>query len=517
MQGWGLYLGYIHLVYSSLEEVDSNIRHSNRKTDGHDMTQDVWQDPPSIPLLQWLARGSLKQNLAQAVRLWVWLQLLYGPELVRLELPEPFSYAFWRDAFFRNGHPTGEAKPTLHSDDCPCGKTTDAWLFAPSLTFSQAEWERYMMEQRHQPLVQQKIQQLKQDLAEHDALPKDFETFLHRTRLFGVTRRTLANDLHTLVDIHWLKRQGQMYSRVSQWPIRPMATPTHPASLPLGRRDLAFLIQPDLAAIANNLSNDIQGTRRFFVHVDYVVAQQWIDRVDEWQARLQTIWQQQPVPPVKLGIQRAGEVQTDAVVVYPVCIYYYRRGPYLCGYGQVPSGETDRHGLGWRNYRLDRIEHIDELDWKDAGVPATLLQQFQNNALPSPDDIETRMAEAWGFDYYQPEQVLLLRFDQTWNRRYIRNSLRHDTFESIEYEAIATLINKELTGPDRKAALDVWRSRSPQDAYYQALYRRDDPNVRQRIRAWRPHVEVLLPWALRQRMIREIQQEAEFYAQAGEV
>lgn len=63
------------------------------------MTQLIFSDPPSVELLQWLARRSLKQNLSRAVRLWVWLRLLYGDESEHLNLKEPFTYTQWRDAF----------------------------------------------------------------------------------------------------------------------------------------------------------------------------------------------------------------------------------------------------------------------------------------------------------------------------------------------------------------------------------------------------------------------------------
>ena len=63
------------------------------------MSKQLFRDPPCVELLQWLARGSLKQNLARAVRLWVWLRLLYGDESVRLDLRDSFTYAQWRDTF----------------------------------------------------------------------------------------------------------------------------------------------------------------------------------------------------------------------------------------------------------------------------------------------------------------------------------------------------------------------------------------------------------------------------------
>ena len=477
------------------------------------MTHEIWQDPPTIPLLQWLAHGSLQQHLAQAVRLWVWLHLLYGGSAIRLSLPEPFTYADWRDAFFLDDHPTGEAKPSMHSSRCPCAKTAAAWLFAPALSYSQLDWEQYRAHPIHGQSVQAAIAQFQQDLSQHHALPTNIETVLHDKRLFGVTRRTLANDLQMLTDIHWLRRVDKAFRRVEEWPKRPLVGAADPMMSNLVARDLAFLTQPDLAAIAanlsNTLSNDHSSPGRFFVHVDYVVASERIDLVDTWQAQLQTLWQHSPVPPIRLGFQQAGVSQMDWLIVYPVCIYYYRRGPYLCGYGQVLGRNSEM--LDWRNYRLDRIQSIDVLSWDNERVPGSLLHLFKSKRLPMPDDIQAKMATAWGFDYYQPIQVLLLRFDQVWNQRYIQNSLRHETFQAIEYGAIAPLIKRELMGMERKYALELWRSRSARDAYYQALYRRNDPNVHQRIRAWRPHVEVLLPWELRQQMTIEIQQETEFY------
>ncbi|MEB3232860.1 MAG: TIGR03985 family CRISPR-associated protein [Leptolyngbyaceae bacterium] len=473
------------------------------------MNQTIWQDAPTIPLLQWLVRGSLQQHLPQAVRLWVWLHLLYGALAIRLSLPEPFTYADWRDAFFQDGHPTGETKPPLHSHCCPCAKTMAAWLFAPSLTDTQPDWEVYQGNPDHASSVPKVVAQFQQELSQHHALPKNIAAILHDQRLFGVTRRTLANDLQILTEIHWLRRVDKAFYRVEEWPNRPLATSTEITTPNLVTHDLAFLTQPDLAAIADSLSNDIQGERRFFVHVDYVVAQPWIDQVDEWQAQLRSIWQQSPIPPLAVCYQSAGATNASMLVLYPVCIYYYRRGPYLCGYGQIPGKSRDE--LGWRNYRLDRIQAIDSLGWDDPLVPASLYEGFRTQTLPSAERIQTWMAEAWGFDYYQPARTLLLRFDQGWNQKYICNSLRHETFEPIEYGAIAPLIEQELMGMERKYGLELWRSRSPDDAYYRAVYRQDDPNVHQRIRAWRPHVEVLLPWELRQQMTIEIQQETEFY------
>lgn len=470
------------------------------------IAQAFWQESPSIPLLQWLVRGSLKQNFLQAIRLWVWLHLLYGEAGDPLLLPETFSYADWRDRFFTSSHPTGEAKPSLHDRTCPCTKLTAAWLFHPNLALTQAQWQADQRTKSAQQQTQEQRDRLHQSLLDHDLLPPNLDHLLFDTALFGLTRRTLSSDLHHLATIGWLSTQGNKFQKVASWPDHPRAG--IPDRAPHGS-ELAFFTQPDLAAIADHFSRPFQGHPRFFVHVDYVISQNKLDRVDDWQALLADVWQQTPIPPLHLHYQGAGETQSCPLVVYPVCIYYYRRGPYLCAYGQVP--DAAKSALNWRNYRLDRILAIKPLLWTDADVPRQLYQHHQKQTLPTPEVIETAMDDAWGFDYYQPRQLLLLRFDREWDDRYIRDTLRHTTFRKVPYRQVQLLICQNLTGKHQEQALHLWQQRSPNDAYYQAYYRQNDPNVLQRLRAWRPHVEVLLPWELRQRIAQEVMQEIQLY------
>lgn len=467
------------------------------------MADPFWHAPPTVPLLQWLARGALKQNLLQAVRLWVWLQLLYGEPGQSRTLSDPFTYADWRDGFFSPTHPKGEKKPNHSDPHCPCQKTTAAWLFAPSLATTQAEWQTYAQAQSHE--VQSHIHRFSQSLYAHDQQPENLDALLN-TPLFAMTRRTLYGDLRILANISWLNQQGQSFYRVATFPDIPQ--PTTAPSLSAAETS-AFLTHPDLAAIAENLSRTIQGDRRFFVHVDYVISQQKLDRVDDWQSVLAELWQQSPVPPVQLSYQGAGHQSTTQLVLYPVCIYYFRRGPYLCGYGQIPNAPSTQ--LDWRNYRLDRLFKITPLSWSDASIPKTLMQRHTTNTLPHPDEIAIRMEEAWGFDYYQPTRLLLLRFDKEWDDRYIRNTIRHHTFKPVSYTRARTLIQQNLSGPSQKTLLEILEGRSPNDAYYTAIYRENDPNVHQRLRAWRPRVEVLLPWPLRQQFVAEVQKELKLY------
>ncbi|WP_031293430.1 TIGR03985 family CRISPR-associated protein [Leptolyngbya sp. Heron Island J] len=462
------------------------------------MPEEFWSDLPEIPLLQWLARGSLKQHLANALRMWIWLRHFYGA--MSFSLPEPFTYADCREAFFTADHPSNDDRPGQHNDLCPCTKTVAAWLFAPDIHYTQAQWESYATENPHE--VEEKRQRLITVLKYHDVLPKRCDRFLDETRLFGVTRRALSGDLKRLQELKLLASAGSGYGRVADWPALPYTTRSATAD------ELAFLVQPDLAAIADNLSHGLEGQRRFFVHVDYVVPKDRHDRVEDWQAELGELWQQSKVPPIKLTYWHASRQDTATVVVYPVCLYYYRRGPYLCGFGDV-FGQPDT--MDWRNYRLDRIQALEPLSWDNGLVPASLKQQYLQGELPAPDEIQLRMAEAWGFDYYQPKDVLLVRFDSVWDQRYIRNSLRHPTFKQIDYGQAQALVAQTLRGELRQQMLDLLTSRSDQDAYYRAVYRRNDPNVKQRLRAWRPHIEVLLPWPLRQQFGQEVMVESQFY------
>jgi hypothetical protein len=105
----------------------------------YSMSELIFSDRPHIELLQWLARGSLKQNLPRAARLWVLLITLYGDDTHRLKLDDFFTFAEWRKAFFSRTHPQGEAIPDLHDPDCACAKTTADWIFDPQLGVSQSE------------------------------------------------------------------------------------------------------------------------------------------------------------------------------------------------------------------------------------------------------------------------------------------------------------------------------------------------------------------------------------------
>jgi CRISPR-associated protein (TIGR03985 family) len=446
---------------------------------GATSTLPLFEDPPQIELLQWLARGSLKQNLLRSVRLWVWLQSLYGSTPV--ELNDPFTYAQWRDAFFSAGHPSGEAVPELHDAACACARTTAEWLFSSSQKgLSATTWQQSL--QQHTGIGTNQLQPWMQK------------------RLFGITRRSLFADLQILTELGWLTCEGSSYYRVQVLPNRPLVQEQF-VSDRVGLYELGFL-NPNLETIAQSLSQPIAGVQRFYLEVDYIIGQTQ-RQVERWLEMFRAIWETDQVPPVQLTYRSARFGQVDCVI-YPVCIYYVQRAIYLCGFGQTPSGGGD-----WYNYRLDKIEQVTPLNWHDTNLPNGLKQRQQT--LPKPDYISLQMQKAWGFDFYLPAMPMLLRFERTFHDRYIQGTFRHQTFKQLSPSQVKQMIQACGNAEEQQALLTIVQSRSTTDAYYGVMYRAGDTNVELRLRAWRPKVEVLLPWKLRQQIRAEVAQEQVFY------
>ncbi|MBW4565951.1 MAG: TIGR03985 family CRISPR-associated protein [Mojavia pulchra JT2-VF2] len=474
------------------------------------MSELVFQDIPHIELLQWLARGSLKQNLLRAIRLWVWLQSLYGENKDRLLLSDSFTYAAWRDAFFSPTHPTGEAVPGLHDANCLCAKTTAAWLFNTKTGLLESEWKRSLLAHLNISNSDQQETSHKRSSAKNPCFfqsESDLDKLLQR-RLFEVTRRSLQADLETLTDMGWLEYQQQKYHRVSNFPSRPITTTLEATSTKLNSDELNFLNQEDLAAVVQNHSQLICGIRRFFFKLDYVIPRTTIDSVEDLQHELKEIWGKTPVSPIILNYRSARLGNTVKCLVYPVCIYYVQRAIYLCAFGESPDRKTQ-----WYNFRLDRIQNITPIEWTNSAIPQALQHRYQKADLPRPEEIETQMSKAWGFDFYLQPRLMLLRFDRDYHERYIRDTFRHDTFEVIAYQQAERLIWQYSSQSEQQALLKVLATRSPEDAYYRVHYRHGDNNISMRLRAWRPKCEVLFPYELRQSIAADVAKEFQLYHQ----
>jgi CRISPR-associated protein (TIGR03985 family) len=443
--------------------------------------------PPSIELLQWLVRGSLKQNLLRSLRLWALIRFIYHINQADA-LEDRFTFAQWRSAFFSTTHPKGEEKPSLHDADCACAKTAKVWLFEAQDEISEPQW--------------------RQAFRQHYAMSEEELEALLQTPLFAMTRRSLQADLKVLTELGWLEQHTQVYVRVSHVPPCPAVQAVETAQSQFQSHSLNFLA-PDVATLAQTFSQQINETQRFFLHVDYILSQDVIDQVDDWQDMLCEIWKSDLVLPVQLQYASARMGKLVQCIVYPVCLYYAQRAIYLCAFGETPTRQGE-----WYNYRLDRIQDLSPLQWTTSHLPQALLYHYQKRSLPTPDYIETEMAKAWGFDFYLPAEPMLIRFNRDFHDRYIQGTFRHDTFQEITYRAAEGLIHRRSSDPtQRNALLQVLHSRSPHDAYYQVNYRVGDTNVGHRLRAWRPNGEVLFPWALRQAIAHEVKVEFQLYYQ----
>ncbi|MBD2435560.1 TIGR03985 family CRISPR-associated protein [Nostoc sp. FACHB-110] len=464
------------------------------------MSELVFQEVPQVELLQWLARGSLKQKLLRTIRLWVWLRSLYGFEGAslngecdeRLALNDPFTYAEWRDAFFSSSHTKGEEIPSLHDPDCPCAKTTQQWLFNEKTGVVAHQWQESLI--AHTGISQSKLNEVLMQ------------------RLFGITRRSLLDDLKTLVNLNWLVYQNEKYYRVSEFPQRPVTPKNEAESNQLSVYQLNFL-HDDLLGFAQNHFQKINGVQRFFLKVDYVVPRSTLDAVDDWQYQLRELWTKIPVPPIKLTYASAKVGNKLDCIVYPVCIYYVQRAVYLCAYGESPDKQSQ-----WYNFRLDRIQKMIPLSWDVAELPLNLRQHYQRHTLPSPDYIALEMSKAWGFDFYLPAQLTLLRFDREFGDRYVKGTERHETFAEISYQQAQKLIKQKIPQPEQQTLLKILNNRSDKDAYYQVFIRYQneqsrDNNVIMRLRAWRPKCEVIFPYELRQSIAADVATEFQLYHQ----
>lgn len=480
---------------------------------------DEFQDTPSVELLQWLARGSLKQNLLRAMRLWVWLHTIYGDKTVKLNLPNEWSYSDWRNLFFSETHPQGEKIPTIHDANCACAKTVREWLFTSATGITPDAWINAIKSHYCHPQEQNKKKRSSKSselkdtsikLLIFDPQDKNNKKTLEQIldlRLFGVTRRTLQRDLEILAELGWLRYEDQKYHLVAKFPSRPVNLHDNTTTSPMSDYELNFM-HADLACIAENLSNQINGVQRFFLQLDYVTSNKKTDLVDRWHNELKDLWQQTPVPPIKITYDSARVGENIDCVVFPVCIYYMQRAVYLCACGQSPDGTTD-----WYNFRIDRIQNITPLTWNYPHIPNYLQQRYKKASLPTPDEIAIAIDQkAWGFDFYLKPRLMILRFDSDYDNRYIRNTNRHETFKRINYQKAKNLIVKETIEQEhREALLNVLENRSPQDAYYQANYRHKDNGIMMRLRAWRPRCEVLLPFDLRQSIAKDAAEELKLY------
>jgi CRISPR-associated protein (TIGR03985 family) len=456
--------------------------------------------PPTVELLKRLVPNSLKQSLPKAVRLWVLLHFLYG-DRASTALGDRFTYKEWETCFFSATHQAGrDTIPAPHDPNCACAQSLTAWLFEPEFGADSASWVQAFCE-----LFNIHAQALQRLLSKHE-------------RLFAVTGHSLESDFAALVKLGCLTFQTKpdgtvyknRYQKVETLPVMLAETETKSRGT-----TAAEFIQTDLSEFVDSLAQPIQGVQRFFLHVEYVVANRLSDRVSDYQAQLKAGWNQPEPSPMSLTYLSARKFQEEFHwIIYPVCVFYYQRAPYLFGHGYQVSEQDPAIALQleWYDFRLDHIEAMTALAWSDARLHPTFLRQ--RHQPPTPEQIHRAMSETWGFEFYRPVDCLILRFDRYFYANYIEPTERAAIFTIMQLPEVMTQINKLPDREQRQELQQVLSQRSAIDVYCRIDYRVGDRNILMRLRAWGPNVEVVLPYGLRSQIASEIQQLSHLYQAA---
>ena len=502
----------------------------------------IFQNPPTVQILNWLVQGNLASSMSRAVRFWVILGMIYRDRL----LTDVFRYPDLRDHLYSSQHPTSEKLKSesfingcsdLH---CICAKSLNHWLHPSDAMRSQL-----------QALTGFNLQQC--------------ETALSQSP-FATVHRSLRGDLEKLAQIGWLKVLPRGEFQILPVDLLPQLSPDIYAVSNLGlinerslsqlpmvntwlsqnlsrqqcldllvALDTLSMVQPNLELLLASLSELLiaeqdsdrllskhQKLPHTFVNLDYILPPEVQDRVDDYHKQLEDLWHTADSGVIQFNYEMIQQnsvlkptdfssfsSQVKQITVYPVCIHYLRRAKYLSAYGIDPDGN-----MGWHNYRLDRITSgsLKVLAWGDRHVPKALKQLRNSGKLPTSQEVEIELGKAWGFKFYEEPQLLLLRFSEDFARWYVDNTVRHPTFRAVPYARIAPLLQKAVSDDyERDIILEILRQRDPSDRYYQALIRPNDINIIQRLRDWRPNGEVLAPISLRQRMVDEATQELMHY------
>lgn len=459
------------------------------------MTNQAFTDPPSLKALQILVPELVRKQakseqierlLYKAGRNWAILRSLYGLETDSYYLVINskdmingwFLCAKWIEEFFQK-----YSKDTLTLKSCLCDRLSQ---------FSESEFQKELSQYFN--IDPQKLEEI-------------FSGFP-----FQVSEKTIRNDFQYLANNNWLKKEKDKYQKLLLSALPSLESLNDSPSPATEKQDveteLFDFLHEELFEFADSFYQKIKGKRRFLLLTDYVVPEESRDRLGELQNKLKQIWNLDDVAPVEIAYDSASAGETFYCIVYPICIYYYQRAPYLCAFGRTI---TEKNEMNYYNYRLDRIRLLKELEWSDRDIPPTLQKLHQQNKLPEPDDIQIQLEEALGFDFFRESALMLLRFNADFHQRYIKNTVRHSTFEMISVERATQLIQKSQETKDRKQQLLKIVKNFPQDAYYKLNYRVGDNNVIMRLRAWIPNVEILLPYSLRQSMMDELRLACKIY------
>lgn len=285
--------------------------------------------------------------------------------------------------------------------------------------------------------------------------------------------------------------------------------------------DFSDFFYEGFSSITQFLLTKFHGTQRLFIQAEYVAKEHLQDKAADWADCLKEVWKKEIILPVKLRYFSVSRNLIQNYTVYPVAIHYFQRAFYLYAWGETPQPEK-LESFEWYAFRLERILCLNVLDWNYSSITKFLKEKIyqgeQENYLYSPNYIRDELERAYGFKFYGDQDVMLLRFDKNYDERYIKNTVRHNTFECLaNLESVKSFIkhqlkfrsaqNSHITLQQVLRIVDTY----PNDAYYKLCYRVEDNNVIMRLRSWGFNVEIILPVSLRLKMKKDIEQTVRIY------
>ena len=445
-----------------------------------------FRHPPTVEVLQALVAPSpLHLNISRAVRLWYALDRIYN-EFQQ----EKFIAKQWRNYLFLDPHSNWDKKANP-IDNCICTKTIEHIIGAG------VDWQKW----------RQSYLDLYSKNTEFNILQERLEA-IASCKPFDVAQKTIKNDLNDLKDKSYLHFTDSMYILAEQIPELWTNTSSKTIDIEIQNNKSNPGLSEEFMSFSDTFWQPHNKIQRFHIHADYDCPYDVSLHVAQYRKKLAEIWNGDKGSPCKIIYKSSSISQVYSAIIYPVCIYYYQRAFYLCTFGS----KQNELKSSWHNYRLDRLEKIESLDWESSLIPGDLrekCEQCDDNDLIY-DDIYQGIADAYGFDINLPIKSMLLRFDRNFHDRYIANTLRHNTFRAVNYEEIDVLTQ----GLDSRQYQQIISRMKhyPDDAYYTMNYRSGDNSVIMRLLAWCPRVEVLSPLDLRDRMREDIQKTWELYS-----
>ena len=468
---------------------------------------------PSVEVLQELVEPASLinhiDNLSKAVRIWVILRKLYAlnPEFEK----ENFTYLQWRNFLFidaKNSH-SKDRKPSHNDSQCICSKTIKELLFQPN--DAEEQWQNW------QTSFTNKYQRLISNSELHSLLDD-----IEQVKPFYVTGKTIDNDLLYLTKKQYLEKvlnsKKRTYSKVKFLP--ELKNNNHNNQQPEKYDEYKFpFLLDDFGFMAESLAKPVNNVQRFYIHPDYKTL-----NIDNFKniitivQQLKAIWELNSLTPITINYHSASLSQFNFPAIskcniYPICVYFYQKAFYLCGFGQTPR---EKEQGNWYNYRLDRIKSLEELESDTLRLPE-YLQQFNEQSgweddanfimQNHIDRIQDSLQEAYGFDYYREDAEMILCFPPNFNHYYNRNTFRHETFKEQTYQQVKRkIVTADITKEQKQLLKNKLEKYHQQEyGYYKLQYRIGDYSVLRRIRDWSHNVEVLLPWQLRQQIRQDIE------------